>query len=419
MRRQTLLFVGWSALVFGGGCDPEGTSIPVKTPTVHGGRITANETWSASDNPHLVSLPVLVGGAAHPTLTLEPGVEVRFSKDAGLFIGSTESAPGALHIDGTSEAPVLLTADADSATPGHWGGVIFGEGSTRAEGSRLVHVTVEYAGGFDAEPLENGTSLGAGVMGFHVATDTRDVSPLVLDHVVARKNQGYGLLLLGRGLGEGSGQLVLQDNTVGGLRITANEVGSLPADSQLAEGVEVLAGSVTRTQTWPKLGVAYRLVPALSSLPALLDVGGSDQPTLTLAPGTELRMSTGAAITVGLSKPGILVARGTAAAPILFVPDAASVTPGSWSGLHFHEAQGSALDQVRVSGAGALLFDISGGGGVNVNQELGAFMTRSLIENSSTCGVASPSSASVSTDFTRAEYGNAFRDNGEAAQCTK
>jgi hypothetical protein len=52
---------------------------------------------------------------------------------------------------------------------------------------------------------------------------------------------------------------------------------------------------------------------------------------------------------------------------------------------------------------------------LTVHQELGAFVTRSEFTHSSGCGLLR--APEVTTDFTRAEYGNTFSDNALGAQC--
>jgi hypothetical protein len=56
--------------------------------TYHSGTITSDETWTLEGSPHIIQGLTTVKNNA--TLTIEPGVEVRFNKDAGnrsLIIG--------------------------------------------------------------------------------------------------------------------------------------------------------------------------------------------------------------------------------------------------------------------------------------------------------------------------------------------
>lgn len=104
-------------------------------PTLVGGSITAPTTWLAADSPYIVTQTVTIEGSG--ALTLEPGVEVRFRAGTGLHVRS-----GPLLIQGTVAKQVLLTADADTPSPGFWNG-ISAEGTSQP--NSLGYCVVEYA----------------------------------------------------------------------------------------------------------------------------------------------------------------------------------------------------------------------------------------------------------------------------------
>jgi hypothetical protein len=85
------------------------------------------------------------------TLTIEPGVEVRFKPDGVLqvetFVGS-DPARGALVAVGTPEAPIVFTSDAPTPAAGHWLGIWFGEIPDAS--NKIEHARVEYAGGLSS-----------------------------------------------------------------------------------------------------------------------------------------------------------------------------------------------------------------------------------------------------------------------------
>ncbi len=102
----------------------------------HSGTLTADETWYAADNPHIVDGTVTI--PAGITLTLEPGVIVRSYTDYyfGGFI-----VQGVLNATGTADHKIIFTSNDDSA-PAQWGGLrILGGTAT------LTHVEVRYGGG--------------------------------------------------------------------------------------------------------------------------------------------------------------------------------------------------------------------------------------------------------------------------------
>lgn len=118
-----------------------------------GGPICTDTTWRAVDSPIVATLSVVVGGppfctpGTSPTLTIEPGVTVRFT------VGKTLTIHGKLVARGTPEAPIRFTADVGPPTPSYWFGIrfeagsadaMFDAGGTYVDGSILEHCVVEY-----------------------------------------------------------------------------------------------------------------------------------------------------------------------------------------------------------------------------------------------------------------------------------
>ncbi len=66
--------------------------------------ITANTTWNLAGSPYIVTGHVYVQGSPTPTLTIEPGVEVRLNDNIYLEIGhdSDNAKSGILMADGSS-----------------------------------------------------------------------------------------------------------------------------------------------------------------------------------------------------------------------------------------------------------------------------------------------------------------------------
>ncbi|MDY7232167.1 Ig-like domain-containing protein [Hyalangium rubrum] len=412
----------------------EGTfSLTIGAPqaTVHQGIISSNQTWRASDNPHLVKGAVFVMGSANPVLTLEEGTEVRFEDGAQLIIGDDTDGPGVLRAEGSPSAPILLTAASANPQPGYWQGIsVTGQS---AQGTVLSNVTIEYAGGIPAnsgelEDLFKSLAAGLRVTGGSDAPD--NLRPVTVEDVIIQKSQNHGVLLMGAGFKSDSSRLTVRDTAGVAVRASANEVGTLPEDSTLSgntpNAVQVLEGAVETTQTWPNLGVPYQLTTTLDiGLSIGLLVASTSSPTLTLSPGTELQMPAKSYISVGTRDEsgnlvhGKLKAQGTAQAPIRFVPASASPTKGFWSGLFFHGPYGSTLEYATVTHAGLPLFDTLGGGNINVFADLGFFVSNSTLSDSAGCGVAVDVSSGIIADFTAPAIGNVFTNNDGEAQCRK
>lgn len=125
--------------------------------------------------------------------------------------------------------------------------------------------------------------------------------------------------------------------------VTTTVVGSYPpktivrtvvGDGQYGRGyadnppnaVNVRAGVLSRTQTWPNLGVPYVLTDRA------LDIEGANNLVLTLVAGTEVRMSHDSEINIGANASDGLVAQGTAEAPVIFTAHSNAPTSGYWAG---------------------------------------------------------------------------------------
>jgi hypothetical protein len=426
--RRSLVLLGTVVWLTGCEGDPEAPE-----GTIHLGNISKSQTWRASDNPHVVKGVLTVMGPDTPVLTLEAGVEVRFEKWGGMVIGDDTLGPGELRAEGTAAAPILLTAHSDTPKPGDWQGVtLHGRDSGS---STLSHVTIEYAGGIPtdlggSEEFWKKSSGGLRLRESHVLPEApRTVR---VRDVTVRKSQNHGVFLVNAGFTSDSQRLSSLDNEGVALTATANEVGTIPADSTLRgntiNALQVFDGEVRVSQTWPALGVPYQLVRSLDDNyggPLHLRVAAESAPTLTLSPGTEFQMPAGSAIMVGDREwnadtilPGMLRAQGTAEKPIRFIPATATPAPGFWSGLFFYGPSGSVLNHVTVTHAGQPFFGTERGGNVNVLRDQGLFVTNSHLSDSAGCGVVSRLPwGELPDDLTQASLGNVFARNADGAQC--
>ena len=121
------------------------------------GEITQNTTWIKANSPYLVTGDITIrhsamnsNGTALTTLTINPGVEVRFEPQTGLYVGkdipnNSWGYWGALSAVGTEAEPIIFTSNAASPTPGDWKGIYFRTWTVDAA-SRLEHCVIEYGG---------------------------------------------------------------------------------------------------------------------------------------------------------------------------------------------------------------------------------------------------------------------------------
>lgn len=107
-----------------------------------GGTISVDTTWTKANSPYVLSSSLLVRGGA--TLTIEPGVEVRFGGNLSMTIGASFGGPASIKSLGTSEEPVIFTSNSEDPGAGDWGFVLVGD---LAEDCQTDPVTGDYLGG--------------------------------------------------------------------------------------------------------------------------------------------------------------------------------------------------------------------------------------------------------------------------------
>ncbi len=183
-----------------------------------GGVLTEDTTWDIGDSPVTVTDSLTIAEGA--TLTIDPGVIVRFETQTALVVA------GVLVADGIGPDPIVMTSAAASPEPGDWGGVTFENLSDI--GSVFRYVTLEYAGygatnsgvyyrtGAFGVPLSHATIRfidGNGI-------DTRASNP-VMEHLTVTDNTGFGVfsdLFSNFELRNST----ITDNAGGGIRVAIN-----------------------------------------------------------------------------------------------------------------------------------------------------------------------------------------------------
>jgi hypothetical protein len=298
--------------------------------TEHGGDITADETWAAADGPHRITTNLRV----RATLTIEPCALVLIDPGVRVEIGGTTEA-GRVVANGEATDDEVRPINIRAAD-GAWGEI-----GVMAGGELELSIAEIQGGGRD-------TDYGSALVVYGIAEGTNDGAPVVsttLDRVYIHDAVGHGLELAGWGaLTESSRDVWIRD--CGGdvspeaVRIEPGVASSLPVGLALEGNVrdEILLSTskaFMRDDTLKDLGAPYRQRGQLYLAP-----GADGAPvTLTIEPGVTLAFEEGAGsgIEVGSSdaRQGILVAEGTADAPILFTSALEAKAAGDWMGIIF------------------------------------------------------------------------------------
>jgi len=394
---------------------------PAFADTLVSGRIDTDTTWTLADSPYVVTSTIQIYGTPSETvtLTIEPGVEVRFDSSRGLQIGSGANR-GALVAQGTALAPIIFTRN--TAT-GNWGSLNFQDGTDDST-TLLEHVQMQYSRTlyfYSASPTLRDCSILDVAGGVTVSA----ASP-ILENVTLSVNNTYGIYLTGTSAPQISGGSLINTSSTGygvfgygspsisdysvsiidtpgkyGLYL-ANPASALSvtnsnfdnglylgsyniqptitgntfsrSDSSPLHADVNLIGQLLENNTFTGMTAAGKIEvmgsrisqdslwkkwPAPYVIFNLLSVykDTTTPATLTIEPGTEVRFNGSAGLKIGYgTNKGALIARGTALNPIIFTRNSAT---GSWKTLDFQDGTDDAtsqLEHVRVEyGTGVYL----------------------------------------------------------------
>ncbi len=281
-----------------------------------GSTIEASVDWENLSVPYVIAETVDIAGTAGSpaVLTLTAGVTVLMERDRSLRFSRTGDA-SQLVVLGTEAEPVSIDAyGAD--TPGFWRGI---EVTTGAAEVQLAYVTVSGAGGDGAGLRVEDTLLTVD----HVTITLSGESGIVLDGSAAFSPESHDLVVTT----SGDVPILLPAAAIPsipleGLALTGNTVDAVKVDGEAA---------VPESGTWADLGVPYWVaddieIDGTAAVPALISV----------AAGVTLLFDNDTGLYVGKSGAAGLVAAGTEADPVSFLPWSAN-TPGAWAGIGVYD----------------------------------------------------------------------------------
>ena len=324
---------------------------PTTSTLVGAGPRFSSVTWTRDGSPYIVTGNVDI----YATLTIEPGVQVRF--DDGMLLRIF----GELNAVGTEVEPIVFTSNSGSPAPGSWKAIAFQNYSSPF--SRIENAVVEYAGG-DVTTQKS--------------ISIAESSPL-LKNVWIRSGAGDGVYITGPGSNPRLERLVVWipgEHGVylngGGFHVEDLVIAGTPGEYSLSfpvstvwtggtaryvdKRIEIRGGEINGSDeeeavTLFNLGVPYH---SPGNITVRNDL--AEPASLTIAPGVEIQFGAASLLTVGDSAGllGRLIARGTPTSFITFTSAQQSKSAGDWDRIEFQRGAtpDSVLEYASVEYAG-------------------------------------------------------------------
>lgn len=352
---------------------------------VEGGGLSKTQVWPNLGVPYVLSSrPVSIYGKDAPALTITAGTELHFQSGGGIDIGGLNNA-GTLKVLGTESEPVVMTSSSATPSAGSWRGISFSQYATNE--NLIQHTTLSYCGDADT-----GACL-------RIRDATVAVQSLTIEN-----SGNYGAYLTHQGrFADGSSGLTIRESEGYPVRVIPNRVGSLPANGEYSDNelaaIFIDPGNVTTTQIWKNHGVPYVIGSGTVSVYGKAGVG------LTLEPGSELRMGSGAKLQIGWStNPGHLIAQGNEDAQIRITADSKTPQAGYWDRIEF--TQYATVD----SRLGNLVVEY-GTTNLYLRALPGGLLKGLTIREASECGVEFHSNVGTPPDLKDPALTNVFEKN--------
>lgn len=342
--------------------------------------IAEDTTWTA-DKVYLVGEDFKVKNA---TLTVEAGTTICLFQTGRIIVGEGIE-PGEIHLDGTPENPIVITAPPSASDPTRpdvfHRGIVF----DTYLGSTISNVHVWYGG----------RGGGSAAWAFELTNESRGndpAVPLLVDGLVVGEVQSKGVKIGPEvGLAEGSsirfggfadpGDDAPALDAVAEISIMASASFAAAFDSSGASIPEAARHIDLRTpgadgridtdvEVFDVDGIPYRYRNQLQMVVAGLQ-NDEEGATLTIHDGVTLAMD-GVLSIGGVSGTamGNLVIAGTAERPVTITSTSATPAAGDWEGIYFVGAQFDPA-RSRIEHARILHGGVDGSNGQQINQHVG------------------------------------------------
>ncbi|MCS3939115.1 hypothetical protein GGP84_001741 [Salinibacter ruber] len=371
----------------GGSTVPDGKTVKVWGGTISGSRdVTVNAL--DADTPYRFARGATIGASSGgaSSVTINPGVEMTFEADAGLYV----SSGSVLSADGTADNPITMTATEGNAQPGWWQGVFLFSNDAN---NLLDHVEVRHTGSGSPNTVGDGGVVVAGG------------SAVTLTNSTIAQSAAYGLLLTeGNATLDGFSANTFADNADAPIYLPFSNIGRIDGTSTFPDGKTVRVfgtslsedGATDVTLTALSGDTPYRF----ASSPAV-----GDDASMTIEPGVEMTFESDVGFRV--SDNSSLTADGTSGTPITMTATAGNAQQGWWRGIAFYsDNANNLLNHVEVRHAGrSIMSPIPEAANVAISVGASLDITNSTVTDSGNHGIYCdpPSSATLS--------GNTYQNN--------
>ena len=257
------------------------------------------------------------------TLILEAGATLAFKEGTELQVGYGDT--GKLIVRGTKEAPVTFTTSGDKAA-GVWKGITL---YNKAARSSIEGAVIEWAG-------KGGPAL---------LVDAEDVK---VQGTTFRGTKKHAVEIGKKATLDGFGGNTFEDVGDQAIKTTPKAAGGIGADNTFPEGakVQVEGGAVAEDLTWADIGVPWHVTGKVR-----IKGESGNRATLTIAEGNDLHFDGDANFEIGYGGEGTVIARGSAAKPIVFDSDERQEA-GSWPGVMVYGKGEAELEHVELKHGG-------------------------------------------------------------------
>lgn len=335
-----------------GGQPPYVCPEPTGGPTLHGGKVTGHEVWSADASPHIIETRLDVNGGA--TLEIEPCAIVEVAQGVSVNVAFPGTpTTGTLLAEGTESEPIIWRGH-DGA---RWGRIY-----VHAPGEvRLAHVILSDGGGADP--------IGATLFGEGTGTSPTHRG-LFVDHVRIESSLGAGIALDRRfafTIDSRDLRIEASGNAQSPypLRVDEHAMGSVPSGDYTGNARDAILidprANLAEDATLRQRGVDYYVGNSPNDHLTVASGNVGAVPTkLTIEPGVTLKFHEQTALRIeaatgAFPATGALIAHGSLVAPIVFASAEPSPQAGDWVGLWFGGivSEHTQLSNVRIEHTGA------------------------------------------------------------------